>query len=159
MYKKILFAGVLAVAGFVTLTAFGAKTLAEQKTEIDTAVKAKLEALRADKTAECDARVEAEAQTRFETAQAAKATEEAAAPVKGGKPIKKKGTAKGPKIDPLPAASKPGPDPKSDEGKANTRMNGGNGKADEEKANTRMNGDKGKAEEDKAKRRMGGGGR
>ena len=158
MHKKILFAGVLAVAGFVTLTAFGAKTLAEQKAEIDTAVKAKLEALRADKTAECDARVETEAQTRFEAAQAAKATEEAVAPVKGGKP-KKKGTAKGPKVDPLPAASKPGPDPKSDEGKANTRMNGGNGKADEEKANTRMNSGNGKAEEDKAKRRMGGGGR
>lgn len=106
MHKKVLFASAIAVAGFVTLTAFGAKTLAEQKVEIDNAVKAKLETLRADKTAECDARVEAEAQIRFEAAQAAAAEVEAAAPAKGGKP-KKKGTAKGPKADPLPQVNKP----------------------------------------------------
>jgi hypothetical protein len=107
MHKKVLFAGAIAVAGFVTLTAFGAKTLAEQKVEIDNAVKAKLETLRADKTAECDARVEAEAQIRFEAAQAAAAEVEAAAPAKGGKKPAKKPTAKGPKADPLPQVNKP----------------------------------------------------
>lgn len=108
----MLFAGALAVAGFIGLTAFDGKTLAQQKEEIAAAVTAKLETLRSEKAAECDARVQTEATTRFEAWKAEQAA--APAPAKGGT---KKGTAKGPKVDPLP--TKPAPtDPQKNRGGA-----------------------------------------
>lgn len=109
----MLFAGALAVAGFIGLTAFDGKTLAQQKEEIAAAVTAKLETLRSEKAAECDARVQTEATTRFETWKAEEAAA-APAPAKGGA---KKSTPKGPKVDPLP--SKPAPtDPQKSRGGA-----------------------------------------
>ncbi len=111
MNKNLLLAGALAVAGFFTLTAFDGKTLVQQKEEIASAVTAKLETLRSEKSAECDARVATEVTTRVE----AWKTEMAAAPV--GKGMVKKGTAKGPKVDPLP--NKPAPkDPQKTRGGA-----------------------------------------
>lgn len=106
MHKKFLFASILAVAGFVTLTAFGAKTLAEQKAEIDLAVKSKLEELRAEKIAECDGRAKEEAKRRFAEEQGATPATEPVAPTATKKPIKK-GNSKGPKVDPLPQPAKP----------------------------------------------------
>ena len=108
MNKKLLLAGAVAVAGFFTLTAFDGKTLAMQKEEIAAAVTAKLDMLRTEKTAECDAMVQTEATTRVEAWKA----EMAAAPVgKGGK----KGY-KGPKVDPLPNGTKPPIDPQKKRG-------------------------------------------
>jgi len=114
MNKKLLLAGAVAVAGFFTLTAFDGKTLAQQKEEIASAVTAKLEMLRTEKTAECDARVQAETATRVEAWKA----EMAAAPVpaKGGA---KKGGAKGPSVKPLqPSGTKPPTDPQKTRGGA-----------------------------------------
>lgn len=102
MNKKLLLAGAVAVAGFFTLTAFDGKTLKQQKDEIAAAVTAKLETLRSEKALECDNRVQSEATIRIEAWKA----EMAAAPV-AGKGGVKKGGAKGPKVDPLPAGSKP----------------------------------------------------
>jgi hypothetical protein len=68
-------------------------------------VTAKLEMLRTEKTAECDTRVQEEANTRLEAWKAEMAA--APAPAKGGV---KKGGAKGPKVDPLPVKPPP-PDP------------------------------------------------
>ena len=101
----------------MTTTAFfGGKTLAQQKEEIAAAVTAKVEAFRSEKAAECDSRVMAEANTRFSNWQAEMAAAPAAAPVKGGV---KKGGAKGPKVDPLPAGTKPAPvDPQKQRGGA-----------------------------------------
>jgi len=102
MNKKLLFAGAVAVAGFFTLTAFDGKTLAQQKEEIAAAVTAQLEMLRTEKTAECDARVQEEANMRVEAWKA----EMAAAPAPGKGGVKKSGS-KGPKVDPLPNGTKP----------------------------------------------------
>lgn len=102
MNKNLLLAGAVAVAGFFTLTAFDGKTLAQQKEEIASAVTTKLDELRAEKSAECDAKVEAEASTQFETWKA----EMAAAPTPTKGVVKGKGS-KGPKVDPLPSGSKP----------------------------------------------------
>lgn len=104
MNKKLLLAGAVAVAGFFTLTAFDGKTLAQQKEEIASAVTAKLETLRSEKAAECDARVAAEVTTRVDAWKAEMAAAPAPAASKGGV---KKGGSKGPKVDPLPV--KPAP--------------------------------------------------
>ena len=121
MNKKLLLAGAVAVAGFFTLTAFDGKTLAQQKEDIAAAVTAKLETLRTEKAAECDARVQAEAATRVEAWKAEMAAAPAPAPAKGG--VKKGGTKKGPKVDPLPANTKPAPSSKTDE-KVQNRLPG-----------------------------------
>jgi hypothetical protein len=113
MNKKLLLAGAVAVAGFFTLTAFDGKTLAQQKEEIAAAVTAKLEMLRTEKTAECDTRVQDEANTRLEAWKA----EMAAAPV-AGKGVVKKGGTKGPKVEPLPSGTKPPTDPQKSRGGA-----------------------------------------
>ena len=115
MNKKLLLAGAVAVAGFFTLTAFDGKTLAQQKEEIASAVTAKLEMLRTEKAAECDARVEAETTIRVDAWKAEMAAMPAPAPGKGGV---KKGGSKGPKIDPLPAGAKPPTDPQKSRGGA-----------------------------------------
>ncbi len=107
MNKKLLLAGAVAVAGFFTLTAFDGKTLAQQKEEIAAAVTAKLEMLRTEKTAECDTRVQEEANVRIEAWKAEMAAAPAPAAAKGGK----KGGAKGPKVEPIPTGTKPPVDP------------------------------------------------
>lgn len=104
MNKKLLLAGAVAVAGFFTLSSFDGKTLAQQKEEIAAAVTAKLETLRTEKAAECEARVMAEATTRAEAWMAEMA---AAAPTKGGKKPTSKGSGTKPKVDPLPSGTKP----------------------------------------------------
>jgi hypothetical protein len=114
MNKKLILAGAVAVAGFFTLTAFDGKTLAQQKEEIAAAVTAKLDELRAEKTAECDARVNTEAMTRFETWKAEEAAKPAPAPAKG----KPKSGSKGPKVDPLPTGTKTTTDPQKTRGGA-----------------------------------------
>ena len=114
MNKKLLLAGAVAVAGFFTLTAFDGKTLAQQKEEIAAAVTAKLETLRSEKAAECDARVQTEATTRVEAWKA----EMAAAPAPATKGAVKKGGAKGPKVDPLPKGTKTPTDPQKTRGGA-----------------------------------------
>ena len=113
MNKKLLLAGAVAVAGFFTLTAFDGKTLVQQKEEIASAVTAKLEMLRTEKTAECDTRVQAESATRIEAWKA----EMAAAPATGKGGVKK-GGAKGPKVEPLPVGTKPPTDPQKNRGGA-----------------------------------------
>lgn len=100
MNKKFIYAGaaMLTVAGFVTLTAFGGKTLEQQKQEITAAVTARLEELRAQKEEECTAKVTEEGQRRYQeflAAQPAEPVKSAAKPGKKGKP----GT---PKVAPLP---------------------------------------------------------
>ncbi len=145
MNKKLLLAGAVAVAGFFTLTAFDGKTLAQQKEEIASAVTAKLEMLRTEKTAECDTRVQTESTTRIETWKAEMAAMPTPAPGKGG--VKKGGT-KGPKVDPLPVVPPPAKiDPKKD------KMEGGT-KIEEKKA--KMEGES--PSTDKKKKKMGGGG-
>lgn len=146
MNKKILLAGAVVVAGFITLTAFDGKTLAQQKEEIAAAVTAKLEALRTEKAAECDARVQVEITTRVDAWKAEMAAAPAApAPAKGGS---KKGGAKGPKIDPIPVTPPPAKvDPKKD------KMDGGNTATEEKKS--KMDGENTATQKKKSK--MGGG--
>lgn len=144
MNKKLLLAGAVAVAGFFTLTAFDGKTLAQQKEEIASAVTAKLETLRSEKAAECDARVQTEAATRVDAWKAEMAAAPAPAPAKG---VAKKGGSKGPKVDPLPTPPPPvKTDPKS------SKMEGG---TKTEEKQSKMEG--APVTTDKKKAKMGGG--
>jgi hypothetical protein len=88
MNKKLILAGFAAVVGFVSLTAFDAKTLEQQKAEIAQMVTSKLNDYRTEMTAACDARVDAEAQTRYGAVLAARAAEAEAAAKSGVKPKK-----------------------------------------------------------------------
>ena len=108
MNKKLILAGAVAVLGFVSLTAFDGKTLEQQKAEIAQMVTSKLDAYRAELTTACDARVDAEAQTRFEVVLAARAADAAAAAKPGAKTTKKttKGSSK-----PLQPATPPAKTP------------------------------------------------
>ncbi len=145
--KKLLLAGAVAVAGFFTLTAFDGKTLAQQKEEIAAAVTAKLEMLRTEKTAECDTRVQEEANVRIEAWKAEMAATPAPAPAKGKSGVKKSGTS-GPKVDPLPVTPPPPAkvDPKT------SKMEGG---SKTEEKQSKMEG--APANTDKKKAKMGGG--
>ncbi len=106
MNKNLLLVGAVAVAGFFTLTAFGGKTLEQQQAEVKAAVDAKIAALRTEKQADCDSRVMAAAQTRYDEVEATRAAEMAAMPTtKGGK------TVKGPRVKALPQPTKPKVDP------------------------------------------------
>lgn len=154
MNKKLILAGAAAVVGFFALTAFDGKTLEQQKAEIAQMVTAKLDAYRSELTADCDARVEAEAQTRYAAVVAAREEEAAKAAKPGAKPTKK-GT-KGTTAKPLPPAKAPG---KPAEDAAKGRMQGESGKANEDAAKTRMQGQPNKQDEQKAKSRMQGGGK
>ena len=58
MNKNLLFIGAVAVAGYLTLTAFGGKTKAEQMAEIKEKVQMGLDELRTAEKAACDARRE-----------------------------------------------------------------------------------------------------
>ncbi len=105
MNKNLLLVGAVAVAGFLTLTAFGGKTLEQQQAEVKAAVDAKVASRRLEKQAECDSRVMAAAQTKYDEVLAAR-TAEASMTTKGG--MVKKGTkTKGPRVDPLPQPTKP----------------------------------------------------
>lgn len=106
MNKKLILAGAAAVVGFFALTAFDGKTLEQQKAEIAQMVTAKLDAYRGELTAACDARVEAEAQTRYAAVVAAREEEAAKAATKPGAKPTKKGT-KGTTAKPLPPAKAP----------------------------------------------------
>jgi hypothetical protein len=107
MKNKLLLAGAIAVAGFIGLTAFGG-TKAEQDAQIKSAVEAKLAAYTTELQDACAARVEAEAQTRFDAVRAERAAAEAAKPAAPGKkPATKPKGSKGPKVDPLPQPTKP----------------------------------------------------
>ncbi len=154
MNKKLILAGAVAVVGFFSLTAFDGKTLEQQKAEIAQMVTSKLDAYRSELTAACDARVEAEAQTRYAAVVAAREAEAVAATGKPG--TKKKTTTKGTSAKPLPPAKAPG---KAGEEAAKGRMQGESGKANEEAAKSRMQGEPAKHDEKKAKCRMQGGGK
>ena len=88
MNKKLILAGFVALVGFVSLTAFDAKTREQQKAEIAQMVTSKLNDYRTEMTAACDARVDAEAQTRYGAVLAARAAEAEAAAKSGVKPKK-----------------------------------------------------------------------
>ncbi len=113
MNKKILIAASLAVVSFMTLTAF--KTREQQQAEITQAVTMQLEAYRTQLTEACDTRVTSEAQSKYDMMVA---EAEAAATKPGATPMKKpgKGTAKGPRVEPLPQPTKT--DPQKDRGGA-----------------------------------------
>jgi len=106
MNNKLLLAGAITAAGFIGLTAFGG-TKAEQDAQIKAAVEAKLAAYTTELQDACAARVEAEAQTRYEVVVAERAAAEAAKPTPGKKPATKPKGSKGPKVDPLPQGTKP----------------------------------------------------
>ncbi len=151
MNKKLILAGFVAVVGFVSLTAFDAKTLEQQKAEIAQMVTSKLNDYRTEMTAACDARVDAEAQMRYGAVLAARAAEAETAAKSG---VKTKKTTKGGATK-LPPAKAPG---KTAEEAAKDRMKGEASKANEEAAKDRMQGTPAKQDEKKAKSRMQGGG-
>ncbi|MCY7328773.1 MAG: hypothetical protein LH618_09510 [Saprospiraceae bacterium] len=103
MNKNLLLVGTVAVAGFLTLTAFGGKTLEQQQAEVKAAVDAKTATLRLEKQADCDSRVMAAAQTKYDEVLAARTAEVV---TKGGT-VKKGTRPKGPRVDPLPQPTKP----------------------------------------------------
>jgi hypothetical protein len=109
MNKKLLLACGFAAAGFIGLTAFGGKTLEQQKAEIAAQVAGKLDELRATKEQECTDRVNLEAQKRFDEYVAA---QPAAKPTTGKKPTTSKGPSAKP-VPPTPPPAKPS-DPKKD---------------------------------------------
>ena len=117
MKNKLLLAGALTVAGFIGLTAFGG-TKAEQEAQIKAAVETKLAEYTTELQDACTARVEAEAQTRYEAVVAERAAAEAAKPMPGKKPVTKPKGSKGPKVDPLPQGTKPPADPQKTRGGA-----------------------------------------
>lgn len=107
MKKTVLIGGAaLLAAGFFTLTAFGGKTKAQQDADIAKAVTEQVDAFRQEKIAECDERVAAAAQAKYDELMAA-APAEPAKPAPGKKTAPKgKG---GPKVDPLPQPAPPKP--------------------------------------------------
>lgn len=116
MNKKFLILGAFGVAAFAALTAFGPKQDA-QKAEIDAAVTSQLEEFRAAQQTACDERVAVAAKTKFDEYIAAMP---APTPAKPTAAPKKKGGAKGPKVDPLPQPTKPKTDPQKDRGGTTT---------------------------------------
>ena len=96
MNKKFLLFGLVAMVGFVTLTAFGGKTKEQQMKEIQDAVTAKLETYRTELVAACDARVSAEADKRFQEVLAARAAEAGLKPAAAKSGSKKVTAPKGP---------------------------------------------------------------
>ena len=115
MNKKFLILGAFGVAAFAALTAFGPKQDA-QKAEISAAVTSQLEEFRATQQAACDERVAVAAKTKFDEYIAAMPAPAAAKPTA----VKKKGGAKGPKVDPLPQPTKPKTDPQKERGGTTT---------------------------------------
>lgn len=114
MNKNLLFIGAVAVAGYLTLTAFGGKTKAEQMAEIKEKVQMGLDELRTTEKAACDARVAEAVEAKY--AEMAAATPEPT-PAVAGKPVKK-GTKGGPSVKPLPTPPAPPTDPTKTRGGA-----------------------------------------
>ena len=110
MNKKLILAGAVGVAGFFVFSAFGGKTLEQQKAEIQQTITMKLDEIRAQKEQECTDKVNTEAQRRFDEIVAQRAAEAAKTPAKS---TKGKG-AKGPRVEPLPQPSKPTTTPSKD---------------------------------------------
>lgn len=104
MNKKFLLFGLVAMVGFVTLTAFGGKTKEQQLKEIQDAVTAKLETYRSELTAACDARVATEAEKRFQEVLAARAAEAGLKPAAAKSGGKKVTAPKGPTAPVKPTA-------------------------------------------------------
>lgn len=65
MNKKIILGALVVLGGFITLTAFGGKTLEQQKQEIAAEITAQLDEFRAQKQEECTMRINEEAQRRY----------------------------------------------------------------------------------------------
>lgn len=102
-------AAALAVA-FTGLTAFGGKTLEQQRAEINQAIQTQLETYRQEQKQACTDRVTAEAQTRYD----AFVAEQEAAKSKKPAAVKKTVKKSGPKADPLPQPTPPPPSPKQE---------------------------------------------
>lgn len=115
MNKKLILAGMVLVAGFVTLTAFGGKTLEQQKQEIAAAITAQLDEFRAEKQEECTMRVNEEAQRRYDEYLASQPATPATKP---STTKKRSNTSTGTtKKDPLPQTA-PAKDPAMERGGA-----------------------------------------
>ncbi len=119
MNKKLILAGMVITAGFVTLTAFGGKTLEQQKQEIAAAITVQLDDFRAQKQEECTIRVNEEAQRRYDEYLA---TVPATTPGTKPKTTPRKKPASTTKKDPLPQTA-PATNPKKEkmEGTPNTQ--------------------------------------
>ncbi len=101
MNKSLILVGAVAVAGFITLTAFGGKTKADQLAEIKEKVQMGLESIRSEEKTKCDERVAAAADQKVAELMASQ-------PAPAAKPVKKstgKGTS-APKLDPAKAPVK-----------------------------------------------------
>lgn len=114
MNKNLLLVGAVAVASYLTLTAFGGKTKAEQMAEITDKVKMGLEDLRTEEKAKCDTRVAETVDAKY-AEMAAATPEPAAAPVKG---VTKKGGPKKPTAPTLPKGNAGTTDPNKTRGGA-----------------------------------------
>jgi phenylpyruvate tautomerase PptA (4-oxalocrotonate tautomerase family) len=99
MNKKIMLGGLVVLAGFITLTAFGGKTLEQQKQEIAAEITAQLDEFRAQKQEECTIRINEEGQRRYDEFVASLPTKEA---TKYTKPKSKPKGSTTTKKDPLP---------------------------------------------------------
>lgn len=99
MNKKIILGTLVVLAGFVTLTAFGGKTLEQQKQEIAAEITAQLDEFRAQKQEECTMRVNEEAQRLYNEYDASMPAPTTAKP---GSSTKTKSKTKPVVKDPLP---------------------------------------------------------
>ena len=109
MNKKIMLAGVFALAGFMILSAFGGKTKEQQQQEIAAAIQTQLDEYAAQLQEECTIRVNEEAQRRFDEYQASLPADAPKKPATG----KKKSSTSTTKKDPMPQ-EKPATNPKQD---------------------------------------------
>ncbi len=98
MNKKIILGALVVLGGFITLTAFGGKTLEQQKQEIAAEITAQLDEFRAQKQEECTMRINEEAQRRYNEYVASLPTTTA----KPGSGVKTKPRTKPTVKDPLP---------------------------------------------------------
>ena len=99
MNKKLILAGMVIIAGFVTLTAFDGKTLEQQKQEIAVAITTQLDEFRAEMQEECTLRVNEEGQRRYDEYLATLPAKPAASP---GKSTPRKPASKTTTKNPLP---------------------------------------------------------
>ena len=120
MNKKLLIAGMVIIAGFVTLTAFGGKTLEQQKQEIASAIAAQLDDFRAQKQEECTLRVNEEAQRRYDEYLASLPATPEAKPKSGSKKKTNSSASGTTKKDPMPQTA-PKKDPVTERSGATQR--------------------------------------
>ena len=123
MNKKLLILGAFVlVAGFFVFSAFGGKTREQQMAEIEQMVTMKLDELRAQKEEECTAKINDEAQRRFDEILAQREAEAAKPGTKPKSKPKSKGNTGGATVDPLPQPSVP-TNPKADKTSGNVQQN------------------------------------